>query len=119
MEWQRHQKATPGQREARIPAKLGRLPCSGVTGNVGSIDGQVCCSCTVNGLTCICNRLPRCNQKCQHPSSPVHNGPTIGSRGLSDLPAILADALLPVWRLPCSECLKGWLPFSVSQPSER
>ena len=73
----------------------------------------------VNGLTCIWNKPSRCNQKRQRPFSPVRSEPTIGSHGLSDWPAMLAEALLLVWRLPCSECLEGLLPFSVSQPSER
>jgi hypothetical protein len=116
--------AAPPKSHARsacccIPSKLGRLPCSGVTGGAGSIDGHVCCSCTVNGLTCVWNRPPRSNQKLPRPYSPVRSGPTIGSRGLSDWLAMLEDALLPVWLLPCSECLEGLLPFSVSQPSER
>lgn len=102
------------------PLKVGATPLRlRVTGDVGSIDGQLCCSCTGNGLTCICNRPPRSNQKRPRPSSPVRSGPTTGSRGLSDWPAMLAEALLLVWRLPCSECQEGLLPFSVSQPSER
>ncbi len=110
------------RQESRLlhPLKVGATPLRlRVTGDVGSIDGQLCCSCTGNGLTCICNRPPRSNQKRPRPSSPVRSGPTTGSRGLSDWPAMLAEALLLVWRLPCSECQEGLLPFSVSQPSER
>jgi hypothetical protein len=119
MAGQRYRQAAPSEREARIPSKLGRLPCFGVTGVVGSIDGHVCCSYTVNGLTCIWNKPSRCNQKRQRPFSPVRSEPTIGSHGLSDWPAMLEEALLPGWLLPCSECLEGLLPFSVSQPSKR
>jgi len=120
-QWQGSATAKPRQVSVLLhPLKVGAAPLRlRVTGVAGSIDGHVCCSYTVNGLTCIWNRPSRFNQKRQRPYSPVRSEPTIGSHGLSDWPAMLEDALLPVWLLPCSECLEGLLPFSVSQPAER
>jgi len=113
---ERHEEASSGQCEARIPFRWALLPYSGETGVAESIAVPACTSCATTGWKSRSALPARADQTPRLRSFPVRSGRIIASAGTNGWHVIAGRQRPTNSPSSCSGCQRPSLPFSACPP---